>query len=302
MQFMLKLLGFDFKGGAGSSTSANKQSDGKNETTYVEEYSPRNKIQFKDSDKLAHLAPSFKERTLQARRSIHTTSFEVQKVETEDKSADQFVATSSPYMRNSYDHDSDTTPERQRQASPLSEPISPSAHSSSSSSSKTTSTLKLGHKLSETVKGKLSLGARIIQKGGRANIFKQIFGISQGEELLKTSQCYLSTTAGPIPGLLFISTQKLAFCSERPITLPSPSAPYAAAIAGQLQLLRTHYKVQIPIRKIKTANQSEDVNKPQHKYIFTHDDFDFWFMGFLRYEKAFRNLHKALSIANHNHN
>ncbi|KAM1129849.1 hypothetical protein ACFX13_040295 [Malus domestica] len=301
MQFMLKPKG-GYTDYAGSSTSANKQSDSKNETTYVEEYSPRNKIQFEDSDKLAHLAPSFKERTLQARRSIHTTSFKVQKVETEDKSADQFVASSSPYMRNSYDHDSDTTPERQRQASPLSEPISPSAHSSSSSSSKTTSTLKLGHKLSETVKGKLSLGARISQKGGRANIFKQIFGISQGEELLKASQCYLSTTAGPIPGLLFISTQKLALCSETPITLPSPSAPYAAAIAGQLQLLRTHYKVQIPIRKIKTANQSEDVNKPQHKYIFTHDDFDFWFMGFLRYDEAFRNLHKALSIANHNHN
>lgn len=253
-----------------------------------------------------------------------------------EKFADQFVASSSPYMMHSYDYDSDTTPERQsqsqRQASSLSEPISlchsPSSSAHSSSSFKTTSTygddsrkglnkklgkksssfayrirdhVKLGHKLSETVKGKLSLGARIIQEGGRANIFKQIFGVSQGEELLKASQCYLSTTAGPIPGLLFISTQKLAFCSERPITLPSPPASGPAA-AGQLQLLRTHYKVRIPIRKIKTVNQSENVNKPQQKYIeiVTHDDFDFWFMGFLRYEKAFRNLHKALSIANHN--
>lgn len=61
-------------------------------------------------------------------------------------------------------------------------------------------------------------------------------------------------------------------------------------------------QVQIPIRKIKRANQTENVNKPQQKYIeiVTEDDFEFWFMGFLRYEKAFRNLEKAISITNQN--
>ncbi|BFG33312.1 putative GEM-like protein 8 [Prunus yedoensis var. nudiflora] len=234
--------------------------------------------------------------------------------------ADEYVA--NPYM-NSYD----TTPEtdRQQQHSSLSEPISlchsPSSSDCSSSfktneegdSGKGLNTkfgkksssfayrirehVKLGPKLSETVKGKLSLGARIIQKGGRRNIFKQIFGVNEGEELLKASQCYLSTTAGPIPGLLFISTQKLAFCSERSI-----SVPCAATATATGQVVRTPYKVQIPIRKIKRANQTENVNKPQQKYIeiVTEDDFEFWFMGFLRYEKAFRNLEKAISITNQN--
>lgn len=95
--------------------------------------------------------------------------------------------------------------------------------------------VKLGPKLSETVKGKLSLGKRIIQQGGRGNIFKQIFGVNQGEELLKASQCYLSTTAGPISGLLFISTEKLAFCSERSITVPCAT--------NNTQLITTPYKV-----------------------------------------------------------
>lgn len=101
----------------------------------------------------------------------------------------------------------------------------------------------MGPKLSETVKGKLSLGAKIIGKGGRENIFKHIFGKgNDGEKLLKASQCYLSTTAGPIAGILFISTQKVAFCSERPITLPSPSGllvrtPYKVIIS----LLHLHY-------------------------------------------------------------
>lgn len=150
--------------------------------------------------------------------------------------------------------------------------------------------VKLGSRFSETVKGKLSLGAKVIKEGGRGNIFKQIFGVKEGEELLKASQCYLSTTGGPIAGLLFISTEKIAFCSERAITFPSATG----------QLIRTPYRVVIPIKKIKRANKSENVNKPAQKYmeIVTEDDFEFWFMGFLRYEKAYRNLEKALTMAN----
>lgn len=91
--------------------------------------------------------------------------------------------------------------------------------------------VKLGAKLSETVKWKLSLGAKVIQEGGRENIFKHIFGMSEKEKFLKASQCYLSTSSGPIAGLLFISTEKVAFCSDRSIDFPSPTgelvkAPY----------------------------------------------------------------------------
>ncbi|KAJ0047983.1 hypothetical protein Pint_16633 [Pistacia integerrima] len=150
--------------------------------------------------------------------------------------------------------------------------------------------VKMGVKFSETVKGKLSLGARIIQQGGRENIFKQVFGLGENEELLKASQCYLSTTSGPIAGLLFISTEKVAFCSERSITFSSSDG----------QLIKSPYKVMIPIRKIKNVHESENLNKPEKKYIeiVTVDDFEFWFMGFLRYEKAFRNLQKAIAKAN----
>ncbi|CAI9754743.1 unnamed protein product [Fraxinus pennsylvanica] len=78
-------------------------------------------------------------------------------------------------------------------------------------------TSEAGPKFFETVKGKLSVGAKIIKKGGRENIFKDIFGVVNGEKLLKASQCYLSTSAGPIAGILFISTEKIAFCSEDPL-------------------------------------------------------------------------------------
>ncbi|XP_061347653.1 GEM-like protein 4 [Gastrolobium bilobum] len=149
--------------------------------------------------------------------------------------------------------------------------------------------VKLGTKLSETLKGKLSLGARIIQEGGRGNIFKHIFGMQEGEQLLKASQCYLYTTAGPIAGVLFISNKKVAFCSERPITFPSATG----------ELLSVPYKVLIPIEKIKEVNEGQNVNRTEQKYveIVTQDDSEFWFMGFLRYEKAFRNLQKAISMS-----
>ncbi|PQP98359.1 putative GEM-like protein 8 [Prunus yedoensis var. nudiflora] len=108
-------------------------------------------------------------------------------------------------------------------------------------------------------------------------------------ELLKASQCYLSTTAGPIAGLLFISTDKIAFCSERSIKLSSPNG----------ELIRVHYKVVIPVNKIKRVNQSENVEKPSQKYIeiVTVDNFDFWFMGFLNYQKTLKYLEEVISQA-----
>ncbi|KAK4373449.1 hypothetical protein RND71_008833 [Anisodus tanguticus] len=71
-------------------------------------------------------------------------------------------------------------------------------------------------------------------------------------------------------GLLSISTDKIAFCSERSIKLLSPTG----------KLLRIRYKVSIPISKIKKAKESENRGKPSQKYIqvITEDDFEFWFI------------------------
>lgn len=93
--------------------------------------------------------------------------------------------------------------------------------------------MRLGTKISETVKAKLSLGARIVQAGGVDRVFRHLFGVEEGEKLLKASQCYISTSAGPIAGLLFISTEKIAFHSDRPLTLTSP----------QGEVTRVPYKV-----------------------------------------------------------
>ncbi|KAL7162969.1 hypothetical protein ACSBR2_039134 [Camellia fascicularis] len=149
--------------------------------------------------------------------------------------------------------------------------------------------VRLGPKITEIVKGKLSLGAKIIRAGGVEKIFKHHFSIREGEKLLKASQCYLSTTAGPIAGLLFISTDKVAFCSDRSIKLSSPTGEF----------VRIRYKVLIPVGKILRANESQNVKRPSKKYIeiVTVDNFDFWFMGFLNYHKTLKYLQQALSQA-----
>ncbi|KAM7484857.1 hypothetical protein LguiA_000866 [Lonicera macranthoides] len=147
--------------------------------------------------------------------------------------------------------------------------------------------VRLVPKITETVKGKLRLGAKILQVGGVTKVYKQNFSIREGEKLLKAFQCYLSTTAGPIAGLLFISTDKVAFLSERSIKISSPTG----------ELIRVYYKVSIPLRKIKTANQSRNIERPSRKYldVVTVDNFDFWFMGFLNYKKTFSYLQQAIS-------
>ncbi|KAM0938773.1 putative GEM-like protein [Dioscorea sansibarensis] len=148
--------------------------------------------------------------------------------------------------------------------------------------------VNLGAKFSETVKGKLSLGARIIQAGGVKRIFRQVFHVQKDEKLLKASQCYLSTTAGPIAGLLFMSTQKIAFLSDRPLTFSSSGG-----------MVRFPYKVMIEITKIKRVNPCEGTSNPNQKYIqiVTEDEYEFWFMGFICYQKIFEYLVKAIAKA-----
>ncbi|CAD6212992.1 unnamed protein product [Miscanthus lutarioriparius] len=147
--------------------------------------------------------------------------------------------------------------------------------------------LTLGPKISETIKGKLSFGAKVLQAGSIEKIFRQYFVVEKDEKLLKAFQCYLSTTAGPIAGMLFISNEKIAFHSDRPLSLACPKG----------ERTRVPYKVLIPTKRIKSASVRENLYNPDEKYIdlVTVDGFDFWFMGFISYEKSFRYLQHVIS-------
>ncbi|KAG0484379.1 hypothetical protein HPP92_008458 [Vanilla planifolia] len=145
--------------------------------------------------------------------------------------------------------------------------------------------VSLGSTISETLKGKLSLGTRILHARGLEGLFRKTFSMAEEEKLIKASQCYLSTTSGPVPGVLFISSEKVAFCSERLISLSSPTSAKAP------------YKVLVPLKKIKGAFLSENTHKPCQKYIYiaTVDGYEFWFMGFVNYQKTFKLLQLTVS-------
>ncbi|CAN8320619.1 unnamed protein product [Cochlearia groenlandica] len=142
--------------------------------------------------------------------------------------------------------------------------------------------LKTGPSMSETAWGKVNLTAKAITKGGFDSLFRQIFGAELNEKLKKTFACYLSTTTGPVAGTLYLSNTRVAFCSDRPLFFTAPSGQEAWS----------YYRVVVPLGNIATVNPVVMKEEPPEKYIqvTTVDGHDFWFMGFVNYDKASHHL------------
>ncbi|XP_021286262.1 GEM-like protein 5 [Herrania umbratica] len=138
--------------------------------------------------------------------------------------------------------------------------------------------LKTGPSVSEAAWGKVNLTAKAITEGGFESLFKQIFGTDPNEKLKRTFACYLSTTTGPVAGTLYLSTARVAFCSDRPLSFTAPSG----------QETWSYYKIMIPWANIGTVNPVVMKENPPEKYIqiVTVDGHDFWLMGFVNFEKA----------------
>ncbi|XP_056169344.1 GEM-like protein 4 [Syzygium oleosum] len=127
--------------------------------------------------------------------------------------------------------------------------------------------------------------ARVLQLGGIKKVFREFLGVEDGENLMGSCQRYFSTSAGPIAGLLFFSTEKVAFWSERSLKVDSSGG----------ESTKTHYKVKVPISKIKAVTE-QNAERPSQKYIniVTVDELDLWFMGFFNYKKALKHLGRAI--------
>jgi len=145
--------------------------------------------------------------------------------------------------------------------------------------------LKTGHSVSDAAWGKLSLGAKALTEGGFEALFRQTFPVSPEEKLRKTYACYLSTSTGPVAGTLYISTMKIGFCSDRPLSFTTSSG----------EVSWSYYRVAIPLANLTAVTPSANKDNPAEKYIqiVTVDSHDFWFMGFVNYEKAVRNLQES---------
>ncbi|PHU30043.1 GEM-like protein 5 [Capsicum chinense] len=147
--------------------------------------------------------------------------------------------------------------------------------------------LKTGPSVSEAACGKLKLTAKALTEGGFEPLYKQIFPTDPNEQLKKTFACYLSTATGPVAGTLYLSSTKVAFCSDRPLSFRAPSGQEAWS----------YYKVAIPLANIGNVNPVVMRENPSERYIqiVSIDGHDFWFMGLINFEKAKHHLLETLS-------
>ena len=78
--------------------------------------------------------------------------------------------------------------------------------------------MRTGPSFADAAVGRIAQGTKVLAEGGYEKIFRQSFETFPEEQLLKTYACYLSTSAGPVMGVLYLSTAKLAFCSDNPLS------------------------------------------------------------------------------------
>lgn len=139
--------------------------------------------------------------------------------------------------------------------------------------------------MADAALGRIAQGTKVLAEGGYEKIFRQTFETVPEEQLKNSFACYLSTSAGPVMGVLYVSTAKLAFCSDNPLS-------YQAADKTEW----SHYKVVIPLHQLKAINPSTSRTNSSEKYmqVISVDNHEFWYMGFLNYNGAVECLQQAL--------
>ncbi|KAJ7958946.1 GLABRA2 expression modulator [Quillaja saponaria] len=145
--------------------------------------------------------------------------------------------------------------------------------------------MKTNPSFADAAVSRLAQGTKVLAEGGYEKLFRQTFETVPEEQLLKTFACYLSTSAGPVMGILYLSTEKLGFCSDNPLSYQ----------VGE-QTAWSYYKVLIPLHQLRAVNPSTSKINPAEKYIqiISVDNHEFWFMGFVYYDNAVKSLLGAL--------
>ncbi|GMI67220.1 GL2-EXPRESSION MODULATOR [Hibiscus trionum] len=149
--------------------------------------------------------------------------------------------------------------------------------------------LKTSPSLAEAAMGRIAQGTKVLAEGGYDKIFRQTFATAPEEQLGNSFACYLSTSAGPVMGVLYISSAKLAYCSDSPLSYGNGT-----------QTEWSYYKVVMPLHQVQAVNPSTSRINSAEKYIqvVSVDGHEFWFMGFLNYGGAVTCLKEALQLRN----
>ncbi|PPD83129.1 hypothetical protein GOBAR_DD19928 [Gossypium barbadense] len=120
--------------------------------------------------------------------------------------------------------------------------------------------LKTNSSFTDAAMGRIAQGTKVLAEGGYERVFRQTFETVPKEQLLNSFACYLSTSAGPVMGVLYVSTAKLAYCSDNPLSYKNGS-----------QTEWNLYKVVIPFHQLRAINPSSSKINPAEKYIQGQD-------------------------------
>ncbi|XP_050388040.1 GLABRA2 expression modulator [Argentina anserina] len=144
---------------------------------------------------------------------------------------------------------------------------------------------KTSPSFADAAMGRIAQGTKVLAEGGYEKIFRSTFETTPEEQLQNSFACYLSTSAGPVMGVLYASSAKISYCSDNPISYQADN-----------QTQWSYYKVVIPLHQLKAVNPSSSRSNPAEKYIqvISVDNHEFWFMGFLNYDAAVECLNGAL--------
>ncbi|KAL0554464.1 hypothetical protein IC582_008386 [Cucumis melo] len=147
--------------------------------------------------------------------------------------------------------------------------------------------IKVSPSIGDVAKARFVQGTKLLAEGGPERLFHHTFGVVPGEKYLHSYACYLATPTGPVNGTLYISTKRLAFCSESPLY-------YSSSPPGQSEWL--YYKVVIELNRVANLRPSPNLLDPSEKdiHLVTKDGHEFWFLGFLSFSRALKNLNEAL--------
>ncbi|XP_038887656.1 GEM-like protein 2 [Benincasa hispida] len=146
--------------------------------------------------------------------------------------------------------------------------------------------IRVSPSIGDVAKARLVQGTKLLAEGGPERLFQHTFGVIPEEKYLHSYACYLATPSGPVNGTLYISTKRLAFCSESPLCYPSSP--------GQSEWL--YYKVVIELNRVANLRPSPNLLNPSEKdiHVVTKDGHEFWFLGFISFSRALKSLTEAL--------
>lgn len=78
--------------------------------------------------------------------------------------------------------------------------------------------MKTAPSVTDAAMGMIAQSTKVLAEGGYEKVFQQSFETVPEEQLQSSYACYLSTSAGPVMGTLYLSTAKIAFCSDNPLS------------------------------------------------------------------------------------